>query len=299
MTYRYHGLYPLAAALALAIGPAATASGLSGSNGSDALPGNAEVLLNPAVDPLVKVLVNQPDATGVSHANHVTQLAGTTSGWNIQDVRLRYLEDSDTMVVAVNSFGIIGDADGNGSATVASQAMSKLGGIKYANMGGTESVTVAFDTNNDGRPDVVAGVPATLPNPLDPQSKSQVPGAGLNGFLVSKYTSGTIQTAYGDHLANNQGTLIADPSAENPDFIFTIKNWSTLPGLEDPKRFGLFMYAGSADDVVSGEDSMYVKGVAMPSTVVPEPATLLLWGGLLAAAGCRTVRSRKLARSRA
>lgn len=296
MTNRNLGLYSLAVALALAIGPVAGASGASGT--STTVPGDAEVLLNPAVDPLVKVLVNQPDASGVSHPNHVTQLAGTTSGWNIKDVRLRYLEDSDTMVVAVNSFGIIGDADGNGSATGASKTMSSLGGVKYANMGGTQSVTVAFDTNNDGKPDVVAGVPATLPNPLDPQSKATAPGAGLDGFLVSKYTSGSIQAAYGQNLANNQGVLLATPSADNPDFIFTVKNWSKLPGLTDPYRFGLYMYAGSADDVVSGEDSMYVKGVAMPSTVVPEPATLLLWGGLIAAAGCRAVRSRKASRPR-
>ena len=282
----------LVLAVWLGLGPSlAFASGSSGSSSS--IPGDAEVLLNPATDPQVLVLTNKPDKYGISSPDHVAQPDGVISGWNIKDIRLRYLKDSDTMIVGVNSFGIIGDVDGNGSPSVASPATLTAGGVKYAHLGGRESVTVAFDTNKDGVPDVVAGVPAQLPNPLDPNSKTSVPGSGIDGFLVSKFKGGPIQYAYGDRLADNQGSLVADPSAQNPDFIFTIKNWSKLPGLKDPYSFGLQMYAGSPDDVVAGEDSFMASRVQLPGGVVPEPATCLLWGLAATVLAMRARRLRK------
>lgn len=260
------------------------------------VPGNAEVLLNPANDPNVKVLVVKPDKYGVSWPDHVAQPDNAISGWNIKDLRLRYLQADDTLVVGVNSFGIIGDVDGNGDPSTAAEATLRVGGIDHPNLGGRESVTVAFDVDLDGNPDVVAGVPALLPNPLDPTSKMKVPGAGLDGFLVSKFTSGPMHYAYGQQLPDHQGALVADPSAADPDFVFTVKNWSKVAGLKDPYEFGLQMYAGSPDDVVAGEDTFLARLVSLPGGVIPEPATCLLWGLAAAVVGARACRLRLVAK---
>jgi hypothetical protein len=267
------------AALLVCLGSSvATASGIGENGASQRIPGDAEVLLNPEQDLLVKVLVNKPDANGVSWPDHVAQPAGRVSGWNIKDVRFRYLDNEDTLIVGVNSFGIIGDADGDGVAGRAAPDTIASGGVEYPRLGGRQSVTVAFDTNLDGVPDVVAGVPAQLPDPLDPNSKMNVPGAGLNGFLVSKYRGGPIQYGYGENLVDNQGVLVADSSAEDPDFLFTVRNFSTLPDLQSPYRFGVRVYAGSPDDVVSGEDSFVARDVRLPQGErIPEPATILAW----------------------
>lgn len=270
-------------------------------SGSTAIPGDAEVLLDPAADPLVKVLTNNKYNSQrqlIPTSQHVANPAGAVSGWNIKDLRFRYLSDSDTMIVAVNTVGIAGDADGNGIQGVASPATVAAGGKEYANLGGQASVTVFFDTNRDGIADVVAGVPAKLPNPLDPRSKLTVPGAGLNGFQVAKINPNETrgeQYAYGSLLAGNMGNLLYDPSKENPDFIFTVKNFSKLPGMTSPYSFGVGAFAGSPDDVVAGEDSVFLQNVLVPQPErVPEPATVLAWSiGIGAAAAWRYRRSRR------
>ena len=41
--------------------------------------------------------------------------SGLVSGWNIKDIRLDYNAATDTMYVGVNTYGVAGNVDGNGT----------------------------------------------------------------------------------------------------------------------------------------------------------------------------------------
>ena len=58
------------------------------------------------------------DPRSVGPASWITS-SGFNSGWAIKDIRLSYDAQSDTLSVGVNTFGIAGDADGNGNPGVA------------------------------------------------------------------------------------------------------------------------------------------------------------------------------------
>lgn len=201
---------------------------------------------------------------------------GWITGWNMKDLRTRYEVASDTLYVGVNFLGIAGDVDGNGDPSAADPMTLSTHGTEMAHLSGRESITVAIDTDLSGKPDLVAGVPA---------DKAKA-GTGLNGFKVAKYdgTNQGIQFSYGETLANHQGGLAFDPSAVHPDFIFTITNFSKLPGLNLENGFAIQAYAGSSDDVIVGEDHIALTTVPSPLPQnLPEPATVVSWtlvGGL-------------------
>ncbi len=239
-----------------------------------------------------------PDPTYVSQDAWMTQ-QGLTTGWAVKDMRLDYDKSTDTLQVGVNFYGIAGDADGNGDPSAASSRMMAEGGVDTASLGGHKSVTVGFDFNGNGTPQVVAGVPA---------DKTEA-GPGIDGFTVASYKPGTngLQNSYGAALANNLGNLAFDPSAAHPDFEFTVKNFSQVAGDALTKGFTVSAYAGSPDDVVAGEDTFRhavtlpqaqtAPGTVVPNPptgpetqfggpVVPEPATVVAWssaivGGML------------------
>lgn len=221
----------------------------------------------------------------VAQADFMTA-RGWTTGWNIQDVRLSYDKATDTMSVGVNFFGIAGDADGNGDPGTSDPATIAAGGIDLPHLGGRESIAVAFDTNGDRKFDIIAGVPA---------DKSAA-GPGIDGFTVSQYRDSNAGLAFnfGQTLTDHMGNLAFDPSAAHPDFEFTIKNFSTLPGIDLAHHsFGIRVFAGTPDDVVAGEDSLPYTSVS-PETLTPEPATLLAWSAVVAAgAAWRLRRSRR------
>jgi hypothetical protein len=226
-----------------------------------------------------------PTSTDVAQAAWMTQ-QGWVTGWAVKDVRLQYDPATDTMAVGVNTFSVAGNADGNGTPGVPDPRMSAAGGVDPAHLGGDKSITVGFDMTNSGTPTFVAGVPA---------DKSKA-GPGLDGFTVASYqSSGSgLQYSYGQALPNHTGQLAFDPSAAHPNFEFTISNFSKFPGFDPTKGFGITLFAGSAFDVVAGEEYVPLAKVAMPQsgsqTVnTPEPATLLAWSavGVLALARSR------------
>lgn len=237
-------------------------------------------------------LVDSPLPDGSPDPNHVPQAAwmtsqGLTTGWSMKDVRLKYDKATDTMAVGVNFFGVAGDADGNGDPGVADSRMQAVGGQDPAHLGGRKSITVGFDLNNSGTPQIVAGVSA---------DKSKA-GPGLDGFTVATFKDTGMGLAYnyGTTLANNLGGLAFDPSKAQPDFEFSIKNFSTLPGFDAAKGFNLSVFAGSPDDVVAGEDAFSNRHVSIPAAQTvstPEPATLLAWAAVAGFAGLRARRRR-------
>jgi hypothetical protein len=193
----------------------------------------------------------------------------------------------------VNSYGISGDADGNGNpGTVDPNDPNFVHGQDLPNFGGTKSITVAFAANNatnpnlPGTPLVVAGVPAD----------KTTAGSGIDGFTVANYANngGGIENNYGSTLTGHVGNLAFNPSASNPDFEFTIPNFSTIPGLNTAQGFWIKLYSGSADDGSVGEEtSAWIHVPALAAESIPEPATWLAWTLLGTGAAWRRWRKSK------
>ena len=130
----------------------------------------------------------------------------------------------------------------------------------------TGRLLIDAGTVNGSKPDFLAGVP---------QNKQQA-GPGTDGFTFAAYqnVNSGIANSYGTPLTNYLGSLVFDPSAAHPDFEFSIKNFSQLPGYDPINGFGLVAYAGSPDDTYAEE------GVLFPRVAfgrIPEPATVFGW----------------------
>ncbi|MEZ6197474.1 MAG: hypothetical protein R3F20_17405 [Planctomycetota bacterium] len=188
-------------------------------------------------------------------------LAGMMSGWDIKGVALSYDEATDTLFCGIDTFGIAGDADGDGDPGSPSAGLVINGGDDLPNFGGTESFTMGFDFDDDGLLDIVVGTPI---------------GGDLSSFTVATYdnlvffpTQNPLSDPYnrfGTPLPGNTGVVAASPSAAFPDLEFTITNFSALlaqyavPGND---TFGLHAFLGSLEDDGIGED--YLPAVAMTS----------------------------------
>jgi hypothetical protein len=196
------------------------------------------------------------------------------TGWDLKDIRLAWDQQSDTLYVGMNYFGVAGDSDGNGVVGTYSQEFKNAGGLELPGLGGRSGITLGVGVNSStGKPLVVAGIP---------NDKSQA-GPGLNGFNVASAIPGGIMGSnYGATLTDNIGTLYSG----GPDFEFTINNFSKLPGIDINNGIGLSFVSGSAIDSSIGEDSVpyYTIGKLSP-IVVPEPTTILAWTLGVAAVG--------------
>jgi hypothetical protein len=209
--------------------------------------------------------------------------SGLVSGWNIHDLRLSYNAQNDTMYVGVNTYGVAGNVDGNGTPGVPDQRLTAAFGSDPANFGGDKGMAVGFapltgtfNAQNPPAPLIVAGVPA---------DKSQV-GPGLDGFSVGYWTPKPNQngptydlvTSFGPTIAAGMGNLAFDPSLQHPGFEFTITNFSKLLGENPMNGFVVSAQDGSVASVVTGKAYMYSTPVLTPaSQVIPEPATWLAW----------------------
>ncbi len=197
-------------------------------------------------------------------ANLAAAIPGVVSGWDINSVAFSYHDDSDTLFVGIDTFGIAGDADGNGDGGVTDPSITANGGIDSANFGGTESFTFGMDLNSDGIIDFVAGVPA---------------GADLSGFTVAVF-DGTVAfpgqavlsdpyNRFGATLPANVGPIPAMPVAGAGDIEFTIPNFSAITAMfgVPTESIGLHVFMGSLEDDGIGEDflpALVVLEVAPP-----------------------------------
>jgi hypothetical protein len=272
--------------------------------------GNAEVDL-PSTSKSVTVVPGQ--AMGdVAQTAWMTQ-AGLVNGYAMKDIRLSYDQKSDTLAVGVNFYGIAGNTDGSKDGST-NPLTTAAGGSNPPHIGGDKSISIAFapvtPAGASADPVVVAGVPA---------SKAGSPAGSLDGFNVATVndpvfkTSGIAQ-AYGTTLANNLGALAYDPSAAHPDFEFTVKNFSKIPGLNAlTNGFYISAYAGTGTTIIVGKSAIPNTLVgtplgqpqklvdtpgtitvpvppATPQVTTPEPTTILAWGLVAGGAGWRVRR---------
>jgi hypothetical protein len=235
---------------------------------------------------------------------HIAQPAwmtqsGLVSGWNFHNIGLYYDHASDTMYVGVNTWGIAGNVDGNGTPGAPDPRLMAAGGSDPANFGGDKAMAVGFaplsgtyNPNNPPSPVLVAGVPG---------NKAQA-GSGLDGFTVAKYApaggSGSpnydLVTSFGAPLTSGMGKLAFDPSAQHPGFEFSITNFSKLLGANPANGFVLYAQDGSVQSVVTGKD--YIREASPQAQTIPEPATYLIWAAL--AGGALTWKLRRTGRAR-
>ena len=237
--------------------------------------------------------------------------AGLVNGYVMKDIRLSYDQKTDTLSVGVNFYGIAGNTDGSPDGST-NPKTAAAGGTNTPHIGGDKSISIGFapagtTAGANADPIVVAGVPA---------SKTGSPAGSLDGFNVATvnptalHTSGLAQ-AYGTTLANNLGSLAYDPSQAHPDFEFTIKNFSKIPGLNAlTNGFYISAYAGTGSTIIIGKSAIPdtlvgsplqqpqnldnppppINPPGPPQVQTPEPTTILAWGLVAGAAGLRVRR---------
>jgi hypothetical protein len=262
------------------------------------LTGNVATDFNPQTKPGVVVItdsLHQNDPSHIAQPAWMTS-AGLVSGWNIKDVRLDYNAATDTMAVGVNTYGVAGNVDGNGTPGMPNPLLTQAGGTDPANFGGDKAMAVAFaplngafSTFNLPTPVFVAGVSG---------DKSQT-GTGLDGFTVAKYAGGTgpgnldLVTGFGQKLPSGLGNLAFDPSGQHPGFEFTITNFSKLLGANPANGLVVMAQDGSVNSIVTGKDELVGVVPQFQAQQIPEPTTWIVWAGLAGGLAWRRIRSRR------
>ncbi len=154
------------------------------------------------------------------------------SGFDLVAIRMNYSPNDDVLTVGLQSpdnqktgqMVIAGDADNNGNGGTVDQAVTDIDNtfLDLPFLGGSESMGAFLDLNNDGIPDVVAGIARGVG-----QTKLyQVADAIVNPdpALAANETP-----VFGAPLINNTGASFLkndDPNA--PNFEFQITNFSQL-----------------------------------------------------------------------
>ena len=189
-----------------------------------------------------------PDPNGVDVGMPLQFPLGTVSGNDLKDIRFQYDAATDTMFVALNTYGIASDVDADGDASRTGAVLAGLGGTDFPRLAGTESFALLIDIDEDGVFDVTAGVEA---------------GTNIDAFAVTHFSGNPLvpSFAFGVPLAGVDGVVFSDPEPGAPDIEFTISNWSTLPssGADVSTGFRVNAFLGSLSDAGIGED--FVPGI--------------------------------------
>ena len=187
------------------------------------------------------------------------------SGFDIDAIRLRYTPEDDILSVAIQQppnqkttpqFPVIaGDADNNGDGGTVDPAVRLVQPLfqDFPTLGGSETMGVFLDLNNDFIPDVVAGIPNT-------------PGVGKLYTVSTAVTSpdpmvaATTAPGFGAPLTEfTGGAFLRDNDPTQGAFEFQITQFSSLYNLstgiplatDTVIRVGGF--AGSNDDFIDEE----------------------------------------------
>ncbi|MEZ4471449.1 MAG: DUF4215 domain-containing protein [bacterium] len=209
-------------------------------------------------------------------------LANRSSGYDIDELRVSYDRELDTLYVGIRAFGVAGDVDGDGRPGETSPELRALGGIDAPDFGPPESFAVLIDFDEDGVFDIIAGVPflgAIDPNDLERNGPR--PG-DANGFQVAEFVGGVNAAlapgaAFGAPV-DTGWRLHASPNSRQPDLEFEIRGFSQLAaeyqsGLRGPDMSNFFAvdaYMGSAGDAV-GEDFLHGGFLQDPPDGNPPP----------------------------
>ncbi|MBT9557294.1 MAG: hypothetical protein IV100_14740, partial [Myxococcales bacterium] len=222
----------------------------------------------------------------VDAANDVTLPPGpiTTSGWDIENIRLKYVLATDQLLIGIACSGICGDADDDGDPSGTSAALTGAGGIDGADLGGSETTQVLLDLGIagggaalDGVPDFVVGVPGaaaasglSYPAPCN-NTLLDISCAGVYRAVVGATAFETFTVLAGETLPL-VSTVGASPSAASPDFQIAVDRfselWAGFTGVafdaESPLNVGVSAFLGADEDDGIGEDDVSATVVALP-----------------------------------
>lgn len=221
-------------------------------------------------------VVRLPADAGDQIAQPDTDVAALVkvSGFAIDAIRLKYDPTDDTL-----SFGleqpdnqktgtpvIAGDADNNGNSGTTDPAVKLISPAfdDVPDLGGTETMGVFLDLNNDGTPDLVAGF-----SQLDPRSPKP--------YQVALATPGS-RPGFGQRLPQFEGNLFLVNSPRHPNLQFSITNFSRLfawfnrgQTLTAKSQVGIGAFGGSLQDGSNSESFLRLKPtrVVVPPEVTP------------------------------
>ena len=184
----------------------------------------------------------------------IGRLPDPVSGMDVKTVALFYDEDTDTLMVGLDTwfdprFGrdaVAGDVDGNGDPGTIDPSLLPTNTDPPSFSGG-ETFSVAVDVDSDGTYEVIAGVPAGLD-----YSRYTV-ALPINAIL--SFSPGN---SYGASLPLHMGVLGPEPAAATPNLEMTIGAFSRLvptSGVDDDVRsFGVLINLDSEAAPGLGED---------------------------------------------
>ncbi len=160
---------------------------------------------------------------------------GTVSGWEFTAVLFELDAANDMLRVGLDYVGHAGDADGDGDPSNSSAWLLGNGGFDFANLGGTESICIAFDFDSDMNMDVIAGVSAMT----DTYSVNAFNNGGLLPF------------SFGAPMPMHQGAYMI-----GPDFELELTNLSGLADYTNMDEYCFYysVFSGSYADDGIGED---------------------------------------------
>jgi hypothetical protein len=164
--------------------------------------------------------------------------AFTISGWDYQNVAFVLDSGSDMLHVGIDFFGIGGDVDGDGIDGNSAAWLLGNGGIDYANMNFGESVVVAFDFDQNGSYDLLAGI------------------NGFNSTYAVTTFNGipSLPYAFGFAVPAHDGGWFWNPLTAG-DFELSLAQFSLLDApINDELCFNATVFAGSINDDGVGED---------------------------------------------
>jgi len=204
---------------ALAIGPAAFAITYTGDVASDFVSAEVVTVADGAND--VGLPYNAP--------------VGTVSGWDLDYTAFELDRATGELHVGLDFFGFAGDADGDGLDSVTSLWLAGNGGFDLPSLALTESICIAFDFDQNGTYDVIAGV------------------GGMDGtYRVSTFVGSPILPAFGfGPLSANDGGHFY-----GPDFELSLNSLGDFENLDPTVElcFSYLIFAGSYQDDGIGED---------------------------------------------
>jgi len=165
---------------------------------------------------------------------------GTVSGWDMTGASFDLDRAAGQLHVGLDFFGIAGDADGDGVDGSTSPWLAFNGGTDYPGLANSESICIAFDFDQNGAFDVIAGM-----------------GWDDGVYRMAQYNGPASQPyrRFGALLPAHQGPHFYNPLA-GPDFELTLNSMDLLENLDPLETvcFRVMVFAGSLDDDGVGED---------------------------------------------
>jgi hypothetical protein len=167
---------------------------------------------------------------------------GTIPGWDMAGAHFELNRTTGTLAVGLDFFGIAGDADGNGIDGSTAPWLAANGGADYANLANSESICIAFDFDQNGSYEVIAG-----------DSFFGTAGSiGVYAFAASPFG---LSTSFGAPLPANSGAFFYAPNVATPDFEIALTNVGTFEDLSaQTVCFNFQVFAGANWDDGIGED---------------------------------------------